>query len=186
MRECERIRFPYYSHRRTEAWRAARERFQEARRSGTQCGYCGHDLPVDQPLHLAIFRHVGDSQGARAPVCEQWWAPVWPSRRRWSREHPCEVCGRGILFEVSGRLIRSFVCSPRCAQERHRRKYGSTPEPRECSECGEMFAPSRADAVTCGSPCRQRAYRNRTALRLTNFLPSRDLASVTTVPVVAA
>jgi len=34
-----------------------------------------------------------------------------------------------------------------------------------CHQCGEMFASTRADALTCSNACRQRAYRLRNALR---------------------
>jgi hypothetical protein len=36
-------------------------------------------------------------------------------------------------------------------------------ETRACEMCGKKFVPVRADAKTCGSRCRQRAYRIRNA-----------------------
>jgi predicted nucleic acid-binding Zn ribbon protein len=36
------------------------------------------------------------------------------------------------------------------------------PDPhRDCASCGKPFIPSRRDAVTCSSACRQREYRKR-------------------------
>ncbi len=36
-----------------------------------------------------------------------------------------------------------------------------------CHQCGIAFAPKRSDARYCGNPCRQRAYRARSALNVT-------------------
>lgn len=41
------------------------------------------------------------------------------------------------------------------------------PSDRICHQCGIAFAPKRSDAQYCGNPCRQRAYRARSALDVT-------------------
>jgi hypothetical protein len=38
------------------------------------------------------------------------------------------------------------------------------PRKRKCKTCGTWFTPTRADAVTCSSKCRQQGYRQRKAM----------------------
>jgi hypothetical protein len=150
-----------YAGRFAPGYREARARYRDAQRLGVRCGHCGDAIPDDQPVHLWTFSQFAgwDRWSARAPVCTSWWP-----RRKWTPPDPCVVCGRSVMHALpwTGHVV---VCSARCADERYNGQHRQIAEPRPCASCGEVFTPSRSDALRCSAACRQRAYRRRTTLR---------------------
>ena len=60
---------------------------------------------------------------------------------------------KNTRWEFQSREVGSLRIAPKEAAR----------EPRACEMCGEQFVPTRSDAKTCSSPCRQKAYRGRLA-----------------------
>ena len=73
---------------------------------------------------------------------------------------PCPGCGHPMRTQYRPGPAQK-VCSAACAQKLYRARRKVTEA--TCATCGEVFAPTRRDAVYCSSPCRQRAYRRRAA-----------------------
>jgi hypothetical protein len=77
--------------------------------------------------------------------------------RRW--------CGNGYSMfpRAAADLCRDCQRLERNRRNAERRR--TRPEAVVCPQCGETFAPTRADAVTCSDRCRQAAHRQRLAAR---------------------
>jgi hypothetical protein len=75
----------------------------------------------------------------------------------------CEACGREVITR-DYRRRRFYYCSDACRKEIYRHSHRRPDsEPLPCDQCGDLFAPIRADARYCSSACRQKAYRARKA-----------------------
>jgi hypothetical protein len=125
----------------------AHQRFGHGLTWGFLCLRCAHDR---EPLDL----------GLRGPVSDLKHLDL----------HPCPTCARPMYF--SRYIERAVPCSYQCA---HRRKLEMQQAKRRvqhqtiaCAECGEMFEPTRSDAEFCSSRCRQKAYRKRKAVTVTD------------------
>ena len=140
--------------RRSRAFRAAN--------TGETCGRCGRNLKPDETVWRercakgpSLF---GGQSFILAPVCE---ACRSPYHRNWYSA-ACMGCGRPVKWNGSG--IRYVACCSVC-RERARRKarsdHRAEMQERACPICEEIFVPTRNDAVTCSSACRQKAYRRR-------------------------
>jgi hypothetical protein len=84
----------------------------------------------------------------------------------------CAGCGRGVRIDRASwhKWWRNSPLTERvcCSECRRKAEYQRATERRRVrhrklarQECGEMFIPTRADAVTCSNRCRQRAHRKR-------------------------
>ena len=89
---------------------------------------------------------------------------------RWHPAQACEHCGRPVIFHAVRRIPLHAVCGDACryavklAQARARYARRERPRPQVvCMTCGRPFQPKRANATTCSSTCRQRAYRRQHA-----------------------
>jgi hypothetical protein len=94
------------------------------------------------------------------------------SRLAEAEQRPCETCARMMYLDGYHRFHarRPLTCSYQCNYRRklkHQLERKQVEhEPMPCARCGEMFTPTRSDANTCSSKCRQKLYReNRRALR---------------------
>jgi hypothetical protein len=87
-----------------------------------------------------------------------------------ARQGVCATCGK------TAALTGTRSCAPGlcvACYEHARRKLKCTRRPppdkfrnfRLCGFCRKAFTPARADAMTCSSRCRQKAYRKRLARR---------------------
>ena len=80
------------------------------------------------------------------------------------RAAACENCGRMVTAPRS-LLRKHWVCSRDCRKAlRLRQQREARKKRREgmiCDVCGTAFAPTRSDARTCSSACRQLTYRRR-------------------------
>lgn len=104
--------------------------------------------------------HGDDQQPSRRPLG----AP-----RGWG----CQKC-KGERLDYRGRPYRPVkswgrwsglcrACAVDAENERQRDRRLRLRSDRSCSECGDIFTPSRSDAQFCSTACRQRAYRKRKA-----------------------
>lgn len=94
------------------------------------------------------------------------------SRIRWHWLHaatgeplppaPCLNCGRVIIRGANNRLQR-ITCSKVCSTALTRVSTGNAGSSQPCAGCGTAITTGRSDSKFCGSPCRQRAYRQRQA-----------------------
>jgi hypothetical protein len=166
-----------------QAW--GRHRRLDLIRTAARCFSC------DAPLTSVVVRLRDSWRGELLPFCEPCAdARLAPARaalveamRRGDRmgadeaartttcelPAPCEACGRVVIRQSEWRHRRHVVCSTDCgdaiynqvairaAKDRGPKVRG----PRPCAVCGETFVPRRADAITCSSACRQKAYRKR-------------------------
>ena len=74
----------------------------------------------------------------------------------------CEHCGREIRHWDFSQPMPSACCAEcrrMAANKRSRERRRVTHTPMLCVVCGEMFTPTRGDAKTCSSRCRQKLYR---------------------------
>jgi hypothetical protein len=75
----------------------------------------------------------------------------------------CETCGREIRHWDYSQPIPSACCAEckrLASNKRSRERRRVVHEPKLCAHCGEMFTPTRSDANTCSSKCRQKLYRD--------------------------
>jgi hypothetical protein len=171
--------------RKTAAKQAPHDK-REAARRGKTCGCCGRTLNADEPIWRKQFsRCFCGGLSFIAPICQQC------GRRGLylSVSHgPCENCGR-LVHETQYRRRRHHYCCEDCRKQhehalvRRRRAEARGPS-RPCTECGEHFAPTRADARFCSARCKQKAWRR--ALRLPNVQSARHLLAVTPAAAEAA
>jgi hypothetical protein len=75
----------------------------------------------------------------------------------------CESCGRTLFFPQGYRQNLHVACSQRCRQAIHNAiaKAKRPDRNKTCIVCAKPFLAPRADALTCSSACRQKAYRQR-------------------------
>ena len=76
----------------------------------------------------------------------------------WREPRSCEHCGRTVIHEMVEPQI--IACSAQC----RRAIYSASRRRAEmtvCSQCSELFTPSRSGALYCSDACRQKAYRER-------------------------
>jgi hypothetical protein len=97
------------------------------------------------PLLKAKADFTGTS---RCMDCHQTFA--YRQSRRTATPHLCEAC----RTKRARAGTRAWQLRKRA--EREREKAGRT-----CPGCGTPIPEGRSDRVWCGSPCRQRAYRQR-------------------------
>jgi hypothetical protein len=120
------------------------------------CAKCGASIAAGDPVWIDTYRYY-----LKAATCAEC------ARRPWDEPELVGRCDGGCGHEVHVRerldRLRLFCCR-RCEirfytlqrkNERARRRR------RHCAVCGGMFEPRRAGARTCGSACRQKAYRVR-------------------------
>ena len=93
---------------------------------------------------------------------EEWEAMVFELLTR------CPICGNRIPYTVNrtGFSGRRRGCSDECCRKvdyrlRTERRRLASAKSTTCIECGQEFAPKRADAKYCSNACRQRAHRSR-------------------------
>jgi predicted nucleic acid-binding Zn ribbon protein len=158
------------------------ERRLRAEQTCEVCGDCGHQFAPDEPVWMGYYRH---SSGTcfQHPVCLGCRSDKRYGLDAWYEARSCEWCGRPVSFRVpltqkrhvpewyAGERVldtplertRTF-CSIRCRQREassHRVAARAEARRRTCPVCGVAFVGTRADAATCSSACRQRAYRQR-------------------------
>ena len=148
--------------------RTRRKTAYAARDTAETCGRCGCALKPDEPVwreQCARDRGLfGGTTYVLAPVCEG-------CHSRYGRcwRAPCKHCERPV-YNAMGFQGRDVFCSERCHGELHkarlRQQRTEARGTKTCPTCGNDFAPSRSDQVTCSSTCRQKAYRQRYALRI--------------------
>ena len=144
-----------------------------------ECPRCHVEIPPGAPVWRFRRRSAADTSRPRlivsgvtsAGVCKSCapdrpvWNPPYVMRERAWEVRPCEGCGREVSIEFClGAGFKYWACSPSCWTRAVRlRKKAATQHTREkvCTVCGENFTAERSDAVTCSSPCRQKAYRRR-------------------------
>ncbi len=102
-------------------------------------------------------------------VCEACSYPDDYTRRRWRDCGDCATCGRRVhqaYHEWPGRARR--YCQGECAELAALERARVDRAQRQCEGCAEPFIPRRGDSRYCTPACRQKAYRQRTALRVPN------------------
>jgi hypothetical protein len=143
------------------------ERYERARKDASECGQCGKPFSVQTPIWLQpVCVHVRYNRSWRlVPVCTQ--CRGERSAFEW-RKHRCENCGRCVYRRRIGwgskYLYSSHVtCSQRCRIALHNAiaKANRPDRNKTCTVCNKPFLAPRADALTCSSACRQKAYRQR-------------------------
>ena len=142
--------------------RARRKTAYAARNTAEVCGRCGRALKPDEPVWREQCArepgYFGGTTSILAPVCDA----CHSQYQRFWHEHPCGHCGRPV-YNAVGFDEHDVFCSERCHSELHkarlRRRRAEARGTSNCPACGEDFAPSRSDQVTCSSACRQKAYR---------------------------
>ena len=138
-----------------------------------QCQHCRREITEGEAVYrLSLFcGHPWAMQAAHWDmvvryVCGTCCDPTkvsWLQGREWRLPMSCKGCGRSIIHDTVRKVPKHVVCGPECRMAvyaRHARERRKKRE-RPCQNCGKPFVPKRADALTCSSPCRQRAYRLR-------------------------
>jgi hypothetical protein len=130
-------------------------------------GYCGCPW-CEQCFHAedAEFgQHVADE------LSGMFSGKFAPEPRGLPPMHSCDWCGGQVATPWAPPAAtppwagpRLAFCSNGCRYARHLAKRRVRHEPRNCVVCGSEFTPARSDAKTCKPACRQKAYRERTAL----------------------
>lgn len=163
---------------------------------GAECFDCRVPLPErvyrahrDRVFVVWKYSEIGVVGDARVALCER----CIPHSRaaavidwEWIAKDygRCEYCAREV-FEViehsDGRAYgrvphpRHITCSERCRDRlRSARRAAAAAEERAgrtCEACGDPFTPRRADARYCSNACRQDAYRQRKAGRVSDGEP---------------
>jgi hypothetical protein len=84
------------------------------------------------------------------------------------RETECYGCMRPVFVITDTKhttpYTRPIYCSKECRD-------APVAVLKRCESCGKRFTPTRSDAKTCSSACRQRAYRARRAAASIHELP---------------
>lgn len=136
------------------------------------CYFCKKTIPHDEPLFFTRFtNYVGAGFSLIAERGQEWACSNClyngdAIRRRTSRRFykpiPCVTCGRLVSFPADSTVRKYPLCSAEC-RYKHFNKLASKRRKTQirCAVCEEFFIPTRKDAATCSSKCRQRAYRNR-------------------------
>lgn len=78
---------------------------------------------------------------------------------------PCVACGL-VVVRRAEKLLDGVTCSRACRTSLTRIRNGGKGSGRPCGACGKPVTAGRADSSYCGPPCRQKAYRRRTARRV--------------------
>src|ERR1700687_328046 len=119
------------------------------------CAGLGVPIEDDEPVWIdTVARHL------KAPICRSCAQTSFPGAER---AGPCDGCGREVhIRERLGRL--HLFCCGRCEARFYttqRKARRSLQRRRHCYICGKIFQPRQSNARTCGSVCRQKAYRAR-------------------------
>jgi hypothetical protein len=152
-----------------------------AHNSASVCGECFRPLKrkeavtMDERLtHFPAYKLLGldfseSDKWIRVPVCRA--CEPWreDDRLRRMEHHRCANadCHRLMRSRYrASKTLEAQTCCWDCAEtvRRQRAKARRCKHKRECVVCGETFIPRRSDAVTCGSRCRMKRYRQRQAV----------------------
>lgn len=130
--------------------------------SAKHCGMCGHPFTITDPVWR--IRMMAEAYNLTAACCQSCAESPW-SRITFRPPKPCEGCGRPVHQQRDrierGRVVCCTDCNSKArSRSRHSQKVARRGL-RTCPTCKEEFAPARADAIFCTSPCRQKAYRGR-------------------------
>ena len=146
---------------RRQADHVAYERYRASNDFGETCGLCGRALAKTELAWRAIVKH-GDGIRRMTTMCETCADPVGAT---WTKEEPCEACGRFITIVYYDWLAHKHIfCCERCVYRwynRQRSDRSRQARERICPVCEQSFVGSRRDAVTCSPACRQKFYRLR-------------------------
>ncbi len=148
------------------------KRARVAAYEGQSCSECGRSLAPDEPVwrrrwNLFGVRGFGGGYSwTVSPFCQECKKSPWGG---WADPKPCEGCGRPVYHERRWWRWWHVLCSDRCARAFHvarsnakaKARRTAAREGKTCQVCQRLFTPSRLDATTCSSACRQRAYRQR-------------------------
>src|SRR4051812_4915357 len=148
-----------------------RNAHQERRRRGRElAGTAARCFKCDVPLtETVVLRRLSSDEfrGWRTmPHCEAC-LPNLARDTRYEPSKPCDGgCGRMVIRKRAGYLRQHVYCSERCntaiyGREAKERRAEARGYERSCEICGKAFIPTRSDARTCSSACRQKAYRSR-------------------------
>ncbi|MFF4205774.1 hypothetical protein ACFYZ8_34565 [Streptomyces sp. NPDC001668] len=83
---------------------------------------------------------------------------------------PCVACGL-LVVRRAEKLLAGVTCSRACRTSLTRIRNGGKGSGRPCGACGTPVTAGRADSSYCGPPCRQKAYRRRSASRPASHVP---------------
>ena len=155
--------------RMTDPERERRRRSGAAGWSAQICGRCGRDLRPDEPvwrIRMTLGRALTGWSWTVAPVC----ATCGKSDFRSYLSGACETCERLVHYEWTRRefIRRHIFCSEVCRNgyyNRLARTRRAKARHKVCTVCSNTFMATRRDAITCGSVCRQKAYRARVTAR---------------------
>jgi len=134
--------------------------------AGDICGECFDWIPPDASVMVTSVskEHVWELTGRwmhkQVVIC------LDCARKSFTydlaEQYQCQGCGRE-LRQWQGRLTSRCceACShlAKLAHQKLTRRVHH--DERRCECCGELFIPTRTDAVTCSSRCRQALYRSR-------------------------
>ena len=126
---------------------------------GLQDRHCANCL---LPLAVTVFMvRNTDFRALVVPTCEEC-APEKDKASLAQHGVVTNCPGCGIQVTHDWRWLRR-CCSESCARRLRRKRAQESRQQRPCTVCQAMFRPRRSDAEYCSSPCRQWAYRRRTA-----------------------
>jgi hypothetical protein len=133
------------------------------------CHHCKHRFDDTETVFIAKQPYSpGHPIWRRFPLCG-------PCAKRLSGNHwfstpkPCGYCERTIAVSdyAKNRRRPDFCCDLCASREANRVARDIRREMRDnrtCKQCRTNFESTRADASFCSSACRQRAYRERSAV----------------------
>jgi hypothetical protein len=150
--------------------------------NGEVCGRCFGRLEPGEAVFVLpwaaywverLGRYVENLIGARCANCgapfglRRVYGDVWTDGYgiRYYLERPCVTCGRPVFRDRA--YVRKYVaCCDGCRKANHNRvrrerRRARARDGKACDVCGESFTATRADAKTCSSACKQKAYRRR-------------------------
>jgi hypothetical protein len=139
------------------------QKLRLAQEEAKQCGQCEAPIGPKDDVYMACLRaRPGyDYTTWLVPVCKR--CSSGDSYERF-RSWRCETCGRIIWYPAAYIRRRCYsACSLKCRQAIHAAiaKAKRPDNNKTCAICAKSFLAPRADALTCSSACRQKAYRQR-------------------------
>ena len=133
----------------------------------TDCRACGHYFNNSETVYIAYLPNRFGRR-VKMDICGECSDKLSNPWRQFDEPRPCEVCGRPVGIQRSGRHIWRVFCSDLCRgrdTDKRQRQRRLSERQKVCADCGTQFEAKRKDTKYCSPACRQRAHRAREAER---------------------